>query len=583
MFDRIIKGGTVVDGSGGAPYTADVAVQDGRIVEVGRIAAPAREVMDADGLTVTPGWVDVHSHYDGQVTWDSQLAPSFWHGVTTTVMGNCGVGFAPVKADKRDWLINLMEGVEDIPGSALADGIKWEWETFPEYMDALDRKPLAFDVGTQLAHGPLRAYVMGERGAMNEPATPEDIAEMARLVTEAQACGSLGFSSSRTVVHRAMDGEPVPGTFAAREEIDALARAVGESGRGVLEMAPAGLLGEDLVAPPIELAWMNEISAKTGVPVTFLCGQNHVQPQWWREQLAECERHRSNRAHVMPQMFCRAIGIMVCLENKEHPFIHSETWKSLEHLPFDERVRRLTQDGALKRKMALEGVNDVLGGSSGFGQWGGTYALGTPADYEPDPKSSLRARAKREGRDPREVALDVMLEDGGHGFLHRPVMGYAEGDLKPHLRDAQEPGHHPRRGGRRGPRGPHLRRQRPDIHAHLLGARPQARPAPVAGAHRQEADGRHRALLRAARPRRAEGRHEGRHQRDRLRQPVLGASRTGARPALGRAPADAEGARLRGDLRGRPSDPRARRGHGGPPGPPDPRGPLRRGVSRRGA
>lgn len=355
-------------------------------------------------------------------------------------MGNCGVGFAPVKADKRDWLINLMEGVEDIPGSALADGIKWEWETFPEYMDTLDRKPLAFDVGTHLAHGPLRAYVMGERGAMNEPASPDDIAEMARLVAEAQACGSLGFSSSRTVVHRAMDGEPVPGTFAAREEIDALARAVGESGRGVLEMAPAGLLGEDLIAPPVELAWMNEISAKTGVPVTFLCGQNHVQPQWWREQLAECERHRSNRANVMPQMFCRAIGIMVCLENKEHPFIHSETWKSLLHLPFEERVRRLSQDGALKRKMALEGVNDVLGGSSGFGQWGGTYALGTPADYEPDPKTSLRARAKREGRDPREVALDVMLEDGGHGFLHRPVMGYAEGDLNPTYEMLKSPG-----------------------------------------------------------------------------------------------------------------------------------------------
>jgi N-acyl-D-aspartate/D-glutamate deacylase len=359
------------------------------------------------------------------------LAPSFWHGVTTLMMGNCGVGFAPVKADKRDWLIGLMEGVEDIPGSALSEGIRWDWETFPEYMDSLSRRAFAMDVGAQLAHGPLRAYVMGERGALNGPATADDIAEMARLVAEAQALGSFGLSTSRTVVHRAVNGEPVPGTFAAMEEIYALAQAVSDSGHGAIEVAPAGLLGEDLVAPAKELAWMNDLSAKTGIPVTFLCGQNHVQPQWWREQLDECGRQRSNRARVAPQMFCRGIGIMVCLKNKEHPFINSPTYTSLQHLPFAEQVKRLTEDAELRRRMALEGVNDVLGGNSGFGQWGGTYALGRPADYEPEPSQSIRAIAKRQGRDGREVALDIMLEDGGTGFLHRPVQGYAEGNLNP--------------------------------------------------------------------------------------------------------------------------------------------------------
>jgi N-acyl-D-aspartate/D-glutamate deacylase len=429
MFDRLIKGGLVVDGTGAPAFTADVAIQDGRIAEVGRVSGAARETIDADGLLVTPGWVDIHSHYDGQVTWDSRLEPSFWHGVTTVVMGNCGVGFAPVRAERRQWLIGLMEGVEDIPGTALSDGIRWEWESFPEYLDAIDRRPLAIDVGAQLAHGALRTYAMGERGALNAPATADDIAAMARLAAEAQAAGSLGVSTSRTVIHRAMDGEPVPGTFAAEEELFALAQAVGDSGHGVLEVAPAGLLGEDLVNPARELAWMNRISAMAGCPITFLSGQNHVQPRWWREQLDECARQRAHNAYVAPQMFCRAIGIMVCLRSKLHPFINSPTFKSLSHLPHAEMVRRLKADPELRRTMAAEGVNDVLGGSTGFNQWRGTYALGSPANYEPDPADSVLAISRRQGRPAREVALDILLQDDGAGFLHRPVQGYADGNL----------------------------------------------------------------------------------------------------------------------------------------------------------
>jgi N-acyl-D-aspartate/D-glutamate deacylase len=431
MFDRVIRGGLVVDGTGRKGVTADVAIRNGVIVEVGRVSGAAREVIDADGLLVTPGWVDIHTHYDGQVTWDSKLEPSFWHGVSTVVFGNCGVGFAPVMADRREWLIQMMEGVEDIPGTALSDGIRWSWETFPEYLDAIDRSDLAIDIGAQIAHGPLRAYVMGERGAMNEPATEDDIAAMARAVAQAQAAGGLGISTSRTVVHRAVDGEPVPGTFAAVEELRALARAVAESGHGVMEVAPAGLLGEDLAGPAKELAWMNAVSAETGCPITFLTGQNHIQPTWWREQLAECGRQRQNGAMVVPQMFCRAIGIMVSLESKLHPFMDSPTYRSLSRAPYARRIRMLQMDAELRRRVALEGVNDVLGGKSGFSQWKGVYALGAPCDYEPAPEASIAATAKREGRDPREVALDVLLADEGHGFLHRPVMGYADGNLDP--------------------------------------------------------------------------------------------------------------------------------------------------------
>jgi N-acyl-D-aspartate/D-glutamate deacylase len=438
MYDRVIRGGTVVDGTGRAPFTADVAIADGRIAEVGRITAPARETLDADGLLVTPGWVDIHSHYDGQVTWDSQLAPSFWHGVTTVLMGNCGVGFAPVKPDKREWLIGLMEGVEDIPGTALSEGVQWEWESFPEYLDALDRRRWSMDVGAQLPHGALRAYVMGERGAKNQPATAEDIARMVQLTGEAQAAGSFGFSTSRTIFHRAVDGEPVPGSFAGLDEVYAIARALGASGHGVLEVA-ATTPDEDPVAPARELEWMNEISAETGVPVTFLCLQYNKQPDWWREQIAYCERARQRGANVVPQIFCRAIGVMLGLRSRFHPFIRGATFATLRDLPFAEMVRRLKGDPALRRRVALEGVGNVFGAddpSDPFAgqmniEWDKVYALGNPPNYEPTADDAISAIAARQGRDPREVALDIFLEEDGEGFIQYPFMGYANGSLQP--------------------------------------------------------------------------------------------------------------------------------------------------------
>ncbi len=438
MYDRIIKGGTVVDGSGAKPFAADVAIEAGRIVEVGRIAAAAREVIDADGLLVTPGWVDIHSHYDGQATWDTQLAPSFWHGVTTTVMGNCGVGFAPAKPARRDWLIGLMEGVEDIPGSALAEGISWEWESFPEYLDALDRRHYAMDVGAQLPHGALRAYVMGERCDSKEPASDDDIAAMARLTAEAQAAGSFGFSTSRTIFHRASSGEPVPGTYARPAELYAIARTLAASGHGVLEVAPT-TPDEDDDAPTTELQWMNELSAQTGCPVTFLCLQHNRRPQWWREQLAWCDRGRAQGANVVPQIFCRAIGVMLGLRSRFHPFVNGTAFQPLRQLPFAEMVGRLREDPDLRLQVALQGVANVFGAgdpSDPFaGQmniaWDKVYALGIPPNYEPTAAESIAAIAATQGRDPREVALDIFLDDAGEGFIQYPFMGFADGNLQP--------------------------------------------------------------------------------------------------------------------------------------------------------
>lgn len=263
MFDLKIIGGTVVDGTGAERYRADIGIKDGKIVDVVRrgaddaaLGGEAAETIDATGRVVAPGFVDIHTHYDGQVSWDSLLEPSSGHGVTTVVTGNCGVGFAPVRRGTEQWLIELMEGVEDIPGTALTEGITWGWETYPEYLDTIGRQKFAVDVGSQVAHGAIRAYAMGERGARNEPATPDDIAAMGRLVTEAIEAGALGFSTSRTMGHRAMDGEPVPGTYAAEDELFGLGRAMAAGGQAVFELAPQGAAGEDIVAPKKELEWV---------------------------------------------------------------------------------------------------------------------------------------------------------------------------------------------------------------------------------------------------------------------------------------------------------------------------------------
>ncbi|MGK5552129.1 N-acyl-D-amino-acid deacylase family protein [Actinomadura kijaniata] len=427
MDDLVFRGARVVDGTGAAPFTADVAVTGGTITAVGRVG-PARRVIDADGALLTPGFVDIHTHYDGQATWDPVLAPSAWHGVTTAVMGNCGVGFAPAAPDRHDWLIGLMEGVEDIPGSALSEGISWEWETFPEFLDALDRRSYAMDLGTQVPHGAVRAYVMGGRGARNEPATPGDIAAMKAIVKQGVAAGALGFSTSRTLTHKAIDGEYVPGTFAAEDELFGIGEALAELGRGVYELAPAGAAGEDVNAPRREIEWMRRLSRATGRPVSFALLQIDAVPDLWRELL---ELSADADARLFPQVASRPFGMLISLESL-HAFGDRPSYRELALLPRAERVRRMRDPGVKARVLAeAPAEEDVLSAMvRGFPER--LYPLAERnCDYEPEPAASVAARARAAGRDPMELLYDLLLEDDGRNVLMMPLLNYADGNLDP--------------------------------------------------------------------------------------------------------------------------------------------------------
>ena len=429
MHDLVVRGGTVVDGTGGPPRTADVAVDDGRISAVGSLAgAAARRTLDADGLLVTPGVVDVHTHYDGQVTWDPFLTPSAWHGVTTVVMGNCGVGFAPVRPGSEAWLVQLMEGVEDIPGTALSEGITWGWETFPQYLDAVERLPHTVDVGTQVPHGAVRAYVMGERGARNEAATPEDIAAMAKLVEEGIEAGALGFSTSRTIVHRAIDGEPVPGTFAAEDELFGIGRVLARLGRGVFELAPAGAMGEDLAAPEREVAWMRRLSAEIHRPVSFALLQVNNAPDLWREILRLARDATAEGADLRPQVAGRALNILIGFQTF-HPFRNRPSYAAIADLPLAERIIQLRKDEVRQAILAEGGADDPLLAMIGGGSTARMFPLGEPPDYEPTPDKSVAAIATREGRPEEEVLYDLMLRHDGRELVLFTLGGYSHGSL----------------------------------------------------------------------------------------------------------------------------------------------------------
>lgn len=427
MHDLVIRGGTIVDGTGRAPFVADVAIDGARIVAIGENLGAGREEMDAAGKIVTPGFVDVHTHYDGQATWDQEMGPSSWHGVTTVVMGNCGVGFAPARPDRHDWLISLMEGVEDIPGTALAEGMTWDWETFPEYMDALEKLPRTVDVACHVPHGAVRAYVLGDRERPGAVPTDDDIAEMSRIVEEGVRAGALGFSTSRTVLHKSIDGELVPGTTATAEELVAIGRAMGRVGYGVFEMA------SDMRREWNEFQWMGDLSRETGLPVTFAALQSAVKDLPLEEQISEMRAQNDNGANIVAQIALRGNGVIMAWQGTIHPFRFRPAWLEIADLPWDEQLARLRCPD-MRRRMTSETnvwpesdiIEFLMAVSEG---WMLQFEMDPDFNYEPTEAESVLARATAAGVTPAEYAYDLLMKDDGKGFIYFPILNYRDGNL----------------------------------------------------------------------------------------------------------------------------------------------------------
>jgi N-acyl-D-aspartate/D-glutamate deacylase len=421
MFDLTIRNGTVIDGSGAPRRVADVAVLDGKIAGVGpQLGAGHREI-DADGLLVTPGFVDIHTHYDGQATWDLDVTPSSWHGVTTTVFGNCGVGFAPVRPGTSGYLINLMEGVEDIPGTVLSEGVCFDWESFPQYLDALDTMRRTVDVAAQLPHGALRFYVMGDRGADHaERPTEREIGEMARLTEEALRAGALGFTTSRTTKHKAKDGRFTPSLSAREAELLGIANGMKRAGRGVLQV------NSDF--GPGEFEALSAAAAVAGRPLSCLLVQVDAQPKLWRDTLDQIHGVRKTGRAANAQVGSRPIGVLMGLETTAHPFAAHPAWLEMRKLTARERHARLVADGELRRRLIERPPGDRAPAfmAQSFHKM---FPVGDTPDYEPDATNSIAAMAERSGRTPQEVALEEMMSREGKGLLMLPFENYAYGSL----------------------------------------------------------------------------------------------------------------------------------------------------------
>lgn len=427
MYDLVIKGGTVVDGRGGDPFPADVAIVADKIVAIGSDLGDGHEVIDATGCHVTPGFVDIHTHYDGQATWDQEMAPSSWHGVTTVVMGNCGVGFAPAAPDRHEWLIGLMEGVEDIPGSALSEGMPWNWETFPQYLDALEQLPRAVDVATQVPHGAVRAYVMGDRGAANEAPTETDIARMSAIVEEGLRAGALGFSTSRTVLHKSIDGELVPGTTATEEELIGIGRAMGRAGHGVFELA------SDLLPEWNEFDWMGDLSRETGLPVSFTALQSPLKALSFEQQIATMRRENEAGANIKAQVSLRGTGLVLGWRATFHPFSFKPSWLEIAELPWEEQLQHLRNPAFKERLIAepseLPDTDLRLLGELMTVAWQMQYPMSDGFNYEPAPSESVAALAAAKEQDPAEFAYESLMANEGQGFIYFPLLNYADGNL----------------------------------------------------------------------------------------------------------------------------------------------------------
>ncbi|QAU49775.1 N-acyl-D-amino-acid deacylase family protein [Bradyrhizobium guangzhouense] len=420
--DLVIRGGTVADGHGGALFEADVAIAGGRISEVGKVASKGKEEIDARGKLVTPGFVDVHTHYDGQVTWSQDITPSSQNGVTTAIMGNCGVGFAPCKPADHTRLIQLMEGVEDIPEPVLSAGIPWAWESFPDYMDWLSKREFDIDVGAQLPHAALRVYVMGERGARRDPSTAEDNAAMAKLAGEAVRSGALGFSTSRTLNHRTSTGDFTPTLKAGEDELTAIAAAMHSQGRSVLQFVL------DLSTIQEDLPMMLRVADSTKCPISFSITQNDRSPNRWRQTLDEINAAAKRGLSVTAQIAARPIGLLLGLELSRNPFQTHPSYRRIAHLPLGERLARLRQADVHKAILSetATSTDDPLFFRPNYDKM---FLLGDPPDYEQPPENALGPQARKQGRQPEELAYDAMLSDGGRGMLYVPFLNYSDGNL----------------------------------------------------------------------------------------------------------------------------------------------------------
>lgn len=441
MYDVKIVGGTVVDGTGAPGRRADVAVRDGKIVAIGACPGEATEVLDATGHVVTPGWVDIHTHYDGQVSWDADMAPSSLHGVTTCVMGSCGVGFAPVREADRARLIRLMEGVEDIPGTALSEGIRWGWESFPEYLDQIDSQPHTIDLCMQVPHDALRVYVMGDRAIAEEPATDEDIAEMARVLAEALDAGAFGFSTGRSDNHRSAEGLPTPASEAEERELVGLAAVFAGRDRGVVQVVnDFDVLDGDA---EFDREWTlveKMADAAGGRPLSMSLMQRDQSKDQWRWVLERVEALRARGVPVFVQVAPRGIGVLLGLEATFQPFMGFPSYKSIHALPLTERVARM-RDPAFKAQLLTESSDPVAGDGSPIPpladqllaavEWIAwrLFTLGSEPDYEPDLATSIGARASASGTPVLSAVYDALLEDDGQALLYFPIYNYTEGSL----------------------------------------------------------------------------------------------------------------------------------------------------------
>jgi N-acyl-D-aspartate/D-glutamate deacylase len=421
MNDLLIKNGTIIDGSGQKRYVGNISVADGLITDIGKSIGSARRVVDADGMLVTPGFVDIHTHYDGQATWDPYLTPSTYHGVTTAIFGNCGVGFAPVRKPDIPYLINLMEGVEDIPGSVLAEGVSFQWESFPEYLDLLDRSPKAIDIGAQVPHAPLRFYVMGERGAdHNTLPTDQEIDEMGRLLEEALRAGALGFTTSRTTKHLSKDGKNTPSLSAKDPELRGLALAMKRANRGIIEV------NSDFGDGEFEI--MRMASEVSGRPLSILLLQVNNSPDLWRKTRDQIYEARREGIEVNGQVGCRPIVVIMGFETTLHPFSTHPRWLEMSSLSPQERVNRINQDTDLKRSLIKDLPSDEH--TQRIKSWlSRTFVMGDKFDYEPSPDQAITALAERRGVDPLEIALEGMLRLNGKGLLAHTFENYFDGDL----------------------------------------------------------------------------------------------------------------------------------------------------------